>query len=375
MAALAIDLCLTPTIPLCGTGQVIGGLVGGAAKATAGATANAMLSSIADGFTIAARSVIDGMLSALDASTRVDLRADWFTAETRVIAVVTLPVVVLLFVLQVAGSALRREPGGLARGVVGVGKALVGGAFAILALQAALAACDGMCQAVLAGSGQSIDSLARRLAQVAVGGGNPILAIIVAVWAIVSAFLLWAVLIIRKALLLVTGAFTMVAFAGSAWDATRIWLRRWVEIAGALVFCKLVIVVVFVLGAGAFGVSGHGSSRGAALSDVVAGLLLLSVATLAPWLTWQFVHWSGAEIAGGLHQSMARGPVPAAARVGAVTAQRVAASAAAGPAAGATLRAARPGKAADPTPPRGMPVHRLGAPGAGRARPRSEERL
>jgi hypothetical protein len=107
------------------------------------------------------------------------------------------------------------------------------------------------------------------------------------------------------------------AQSSSSWDATRGWVRKWVETAAALVFSKLVIVVVLVTGINAMGLSGAGGeSGGATLSDAFSGLLLLTVATLAPWLCWQFVHWSGAEIAHGMHQSMGRGPIPQAVKRG-----------------------------------------------------------
>ena len=77
----------------------------------------------------------------------------------------------------------------------------------------------------------------------------------------------------------------------------------------ALVLCKVVIVVVFVVGLGAFGSDGTTTTpdtsgiqpTATALSDLLVGLILLSIAAFAPWLTWRFVHWSGMEAASVLH--------------------------------------------------------------------------
>jgi hypothetical protein len=91
----------------------------------------------------------------------------------------------------------------------------------------------------------------------------------------------------------------------------------------ALVFCKVVIVVVFVVGASAFAGIGPSvpasgatpaSSSSGSLSDLLVGLLLLSIAVFAPWLTWRFVHWSGMEAAAVMHGAVAAGPVPSAMR-------------------------------------------------------------
>ena len=145
----------------------------------------------------------------------------------------------------------------------------------------------------------------------------------------------------------------------------------------ALVLCKVVIVVVFVLGLSAFGTDGTTQTAGGpgsqpagtSLSDLLVGLMLLSIAVFAPWTTWKFVHWSGMEAGTALHSSMAASPVPNAVRSTASQARFMAQSAAtsallggaggavgggaaaktSGAGAGGAARAA--GGAAPPTPP------------------------
>jgi type IV secretory pathway VirB6-like protein len=141
---------------------------------------------------------------------------------------------------------------------------------------------------------------------------------------IVGFLLMWAVLLFRKAALMLVAVFAPIAFAGSVWDHTRIWTRRWIEVVVALVFCKVVIVVVFVVGASAFSGVGPTVSGGdttavaakpaASLSDLLVGLLLLTIAVFAPWVTWRFVHWSGMEAAAVMHGAVMAGPVPNAVR-------------------------------------------------------------
>ena len=203
-----------------------------------------------------------------------------------------------------------------------------------------------MCNVLIGATGDGIAGLAKQLLVVSLANpaGGPVLVVILGCWAIVSAFLLWAVLLFRKALLLVTGAFTLLAFAGSSWDATRSWSRKWVETVVALVFSKLVIVVILITGINATDLSGRSSeAAGATLSDVFTGLLLISIATLAPWLCWKFVHWSGTELAHDMHQTMARSPLPAAARTGG-QAVRTAAVGAVAPSGGAGSLLAHAGR-------------------------------
>jgi hypothetical protein len=38
------------------------------------------------------------------------------------------------------------------------------------------------------------------------------------------------VLLFRKAALVLVAVFAPIAFAGSAWDQTRVWTRRWLEV-------------------------------------------------------------------------------------------------------------------------------------------------
>jgi hypothetical protein len=121
MALAQVDPCVGPLDPLCrAAGQVVG-------SASASAT-DLVLGALGGAFVEAAQGVSETALDALDATTRVDLTATWLTRNLGVIAAVTLPAVVALFTLQVIAAVLRREPGGLGRAVMGVGKATLGSA-------------------------------------------------------------------------------------------------------------------------------------------------------------------------------------------------------------------------------------------------------
>ena len=111
--ALQLDVCVGPLDPLCQAANGVAGSVGGAAS-------DAILGGLGASFVTAAQQVTTTALSVLDAGSGIDLNAAWFRQNLSVIAAVTLPAVVALFVLQVVGAVLRREPGGLGRAVVGV---------------------------------------------------------------------------------------------------------------------------------------------------------------------------------------------------------------------------------------------------------------
>ena len=320
--AAPIGLCVGPLDPVCDTAVGVAGSVGGAAS-------DAVLGGLGTSFVSAADQVSRTALAALDSSTRVDLDAEWFQRNVAVIVAVTLPVVVGLFVLQIILAVLRREPGGLARAVLGVGKALLGSAIAIAVTQSALIACDQICVFVAASAGTTVVGAASRfleLSWLAGPSAGPVLQMLLGLAVIVGMLFLWAVLLFRKAALMLVAVFAPIAFAGSVFDHTRVWTRRWIETVVALVFCKVVIVVTFVVGASAFAgagptgaggsepVAATGSSPVGSLSDLLTGLLLLTIAGFAPWLTWRFVHWSGMEAAAVMHSAVAAGPIPGAAR-------------------------------------------------------------
>jgi len=318
MVAPFTDVCVGPLDPVC---QAVGGVAG----SVGGAASDAVLGGLGSAFVAAAQQVSATALAALDATTSIDLTTAWFRQNVAVIAAVSLPAVVGLFVLQVIASVLRREPGGLGRAVVGVGKAMLGAALAVAVTQTALLAADQICQYIAGTAGTTVGGAAERFFELTWLAGpqaGPVLQMLLGLALIVGLLLMWGVLLFRKAALMLVAVFAPIAFAGLVWDHTRVWSRRWIEAVVALVFCKVVIVVVFVVGASAFagvgpnpsGASPGTSTPSGSLSDLLVGLLLLSIAVFAPWLTWRFVHWSGMEAASVMHGAVAAGPVPSAIR-------------------------------------------------------------
>jgi len=332
MVIAQIDPCIGPIDPLC---QVTGQVAGAASTSAA----DVVLGALGGAFVSAAQAVSETAFAALDETTRIDLTATWFTRNLSVMAAVTLPAVVALFVLQVIASVLRREPGGLGRAVMGVGKAMLGSALAIAITQISLVAADQICEVIAASAGTSVKGAALRFFELTWLAGpqaTPVLQMFLGIAIIVGSMLLWAVMLFRKAAVLLVAVFAPVAFAGAAWDQTRAWTGRWIEAMAALVLCKVVIVVVFVVGLGAFGSDGTTTTpdtggtqpTATALSDLLVGLILLSIAVFAPWLTWRFVHWSGMEAASVLHGTIAASPAPKAVRSTASQARYMAQSAA-----------------------------------------------
>lgn len=350
-----------------------------------GAASDYVLGGLGSAFVGGAAQLGELALAALDSTTGVDLGAAWFRANVAVIASIALPAVVALFVLQVIGSVLRREPGGFARAFVGVSKAMLGSALALAITQLMLTAVDELCAYIASRAGYTVAAAAAQFFRfTALASLSPALQILIGLLLTVGFLLLWGVLLFRKAALVLVAVFAPIAFAGAAWDQTRVWTRRWLEVVGALVFCKVVIVVTFVVGASAF--SGDGpaadvrtsSPASVGLSDMLVGVLLLAIAVFAPWLTFRFVHWSGMEAASVMHETVAANPISRAAHsaagTGKVAAQQVALSAVTG-GAGAAARggtaaagAARGASAGGAARPMAAPLNAPRPPAGGESR-------
>ncbi|MCB2177836.1 MAG: type IV secretion system protein [Actinomycetales bacterium] len=311
-------------------------------QAVTASASSTLLGGLGSAFVQGSEQIARAAFASLDQTAAIDLSVNWFRANVGVIAAVTLPLVLGLLVIQVIGSVLRREPGGLVRAVVGVGKALVGAALALAVTQVALTAVDGVCSFIAGSAGTTVGEAAARFFDFARAASSvsPGLQFLLGLLMMVGFALLWGLMVFRKAALLLVAVFAPVAFAGQVWDATRAWTRRWLEVVAALVLCKVVIVVVFVLGASAFSgtgpaVSGESTTSPApAFSDLLVGMLLLSIALFAPWVTWRFVHWGGLEAATMMNSSLAANPVQSGARsttrLGTSVVQQVGVSAALG---------------------------------------------
>ena len=102
-----------------------------------------------------------------------------------------------------------------------------------------------------------------------------------------------------KLLIVVAAVFAPLAFTGSLADITTAWVRRWIETMVALVFSKLILVIIFAIGLGVLSGGVGQSSQSAAggvtqsLTQTIGGALILVMAGLSPWLAIKLVHFTG----------------------------------------------------------------------------------
>jgi hypothetical protein len=273
-------------------------VIGGATKSVA----DAAFSAIAHDFGAAAESVVNWLWRQISAATAVSLGGPGFSTELAITAGIAVTVGVGLFVIQVIVSVVRHQPGGLVRAARGLLVAFMAGGAAIAVVNLLLAAVDDLSSGVVQmATGGNIEQLGSKLlapsalTQVSNAAVTTLLALVM----VAASVVVWAALMVRKLLIVVAAIFAPIAFAGSLAEITTAWVRRWIETMVALVFSKLVLVIIFAIGLGVLGGgAGQSNQPGASgatqsLTQTVAGALILVMAGLSPWLAIKLVHFTG----------------------------------------------------------------------------------
>lgn len=281
--------CLNPTDWLSCGEQLVG-------KAASSATSDAF-SQIAHDFASTADHVTTWLWSEMNQATAVELGGKGWGAYLGITLALAATVGAGLFLIQVIASALRRDMGGLGRAFRGLLIAFVAGGVAVSVAETLIGAADAISNGVMqVGLGTTNwTTVGDRLATLSTTPYGAATLLLVALFMIASTILVWLALTIRKLLLIITAVFAPVAFAGSLSDVTASWVRKWIEYTAALIFSKVILVIIFVVGLGVLdnglGQVGNGATQQA--TQLMTGLLILCLAGLAPWMAIKVVHFAG----------------------------------------------------------------------------------
>ncbi len=287
-------------------GDMLGGNGATAERAYHGASCvSSPLDCLANAVADAAGASFRWLWRNIDTATSIDLVPLFhpFASGGQSLMDVTIEVAALvglaLFFMQIVLSALRAEPGGVGRAARGLVTAYVGSIVAILSIPLLDAAitqvCDGIVKTVtgkdLSGFGHTL-AVAMSLSGLA-GMGLPFALILVGFAIIVSAVIIWAAMMIRKMLVVVAAIFAPLAFSGATADMTKNWMRRWIEVTLALLFSKLILVIIMTVGF--MMMDGYGQHGGITntLTNVSIGVLLLALGGFAPLMALKMVHFAG----------------------------------------------------------------------------------
>lgn len=263
----------------------------------AGSIASNTFAAVARSFGEAATTAGNWLWSQIGSATAVSLGGPGFNLDLSIVASITGVVAVGLFVIQMIQSVLRRDGSGIGRGLRGLVIAFIGGGAAIASVNILLAATDQLSQGVVqVATGTNIQGLGRLLLSTDLSTmSSPGLQLFLAILCLIAIVMIYAALVIRKVLIVVTAVFAPLAFAGSLADVTVSWTRKWIETTLALIFSKLLVVVIFVVGYGMLlsGTGQNGTGITQELTQIVSGILILALAGLAPWMALRIVHFTG----------------------------------------------------------------------------------
>ena len=289
--------------PICDVQKVLG--------AAGGAVAGSVFNQVAQAFGDAAAKVTGRMWSVIAQTTTVDLSGGWFHSMLGITATLAGILITAIFALELIKSVLRREPVALARAGLGLAGGVLGAAAAIGIVTVLLAMTDRLSDGVVRTAG--LGSLAALGTKIAPAGAiattaSPALILILGFLYIVASFLVWVLFVARKAMIIVAAVFAPIAFSGAASRATAGWVRKWIEFTLAMIFAKLIVVIMFTLGLSLVGSPGHGM---AAVGSLFSGLAMMVLACFAPWMLFKLVHFVGGDVIGAHHHGLQQSVVTA----------------------------------------------------------------
>ncbi|MEV3928635.1 ATP-binding protein [Streptomyces sp. NPDC049944] len=253
-----------------------------------------------------AASASDLAAKAVNATTAIDLDAVWFRDNYELLLPIGLILTVGTFCIQLMFAAWRRDERALAQAVIGTMTGVLFSFCAIAFTSVAITVVDALSDGLFQAANTSVDDAIRRVVKVnqigamyGLGWGVPAL---VAFGCAIGAFLYWGVMVARKVGVLVMVALAVFAGAGGGWEVAKRWRRGWIEATATLIVSKLLMTVVFLIGVSAMGKS-DATDGMSALSDAMAGIVVMVLVLLCPYATYKFVHWASD---GGGHDDLHR---------------------------------------------------------------------
>jgi hypothetical protein len=280
-------------------GACLSDLAGSAASSIADSAFN----QIAKDFGTAAGDAVNWLWGQISGATAISLSGSAFTRDLAIVTTLAVVVATGLFLVQIIASVLRRDGGGLARGVRGLLVAFLGSVAAIAITTLLLAAVDSLSAGfVQVATGDSIQQMGSAIltATSITSATNPAAMLLLALIVLGAVVVVWGAMMIRKLLIIVAAVFVPLAFAGATADISTSWVRKWIEMMVALIVSKLILVIIFVIGLGVL-VDGLGETAGGSatqtITQTIIGALILLMGGFAPWLAIKLVHFGGDQFA------------------------------------------------------------------------------
>ena len=257
---------------------------------------------IADAMGLAVSTLFQGMWDVMSTTTSVDVRSSEYVRVYNILFGIAIFITLMFFCFQLITGLVRRDPNALSRAALGVAKSVLGSFLLITCTALLLEITDQLCVGIIQAAGETIESMGDRLALLIsaltvgsiAGGAGALLTIFLAGLMIAAIFILWFSLLIRKALLLVAIVFGPVALAGLTWESAHGWFGKWLTFVVAMIVSKLVVVVIFLIAITQ--IASPISLDLRAISEPIAGIVLLFIASFAPYMAYKFLSFVGFDM-------------------------------------------------------------------------------
>ncbi|MFI5993921.1 ATP-binding protein [Streptomyces sp. NPDC051362] len=253
-----------------------------------------------------AASAADLAAKAVNETTAIDLNVGWFRDNYELLLPIGLALTVGTFCIQLMSAAWRRDERALAQAAIGTMTGVLFSFCAVAFTSVAITVVDALSDGLFQAANSSVDDAIRRVIKVnnlgAMYGLGWTVPALVALGCAIGAFMYWAVMVARKVGVLIMVALAVFAGSGGGWEVAKRWRRGWIEATATLVVSKLLMTVVFLIGVSAMGKSDTKDGM-TALSDAMAGIVVMVLVLLCPYATYKFVHWA---TDGGGHDDLHR---------------------------------------------------------------------
>jgi type IV secretion system protein TrbL len=312
---------------------------------------NSALSGIASSFAQAANSFLAVLFRLLNASTSLSLSGASFITEFNAVFMIGLLVALALAMIELGAAALQRNGARVAKVPLNLLLMVAGTVASISLIDMLLTISDQVSTGLLQATGFSL-STTGMTAALAVAASQPGTELMLAIFIIIAVICCYFALVVRRVLIVVAAVMAPLALAGATAQATRSWVRRWTETILALVFSKVILVIVLITGFHLL--QGAGATNiASAMASLIGGVGLLFIAAFSPLMAMKMVtftggHFAEAALLGHQAVSAAAAPVKKAADVG-----TAAATGGTSAAAGAALGVRLPGGASRTSAPGG----------------------
>lgn len=251
----------------------------------------------------AAAWLMETMWTVFDTTTLVDLTQPGFVSVYNLLFGIALFIVAIFFFLQLITGMIHRDPTALSRTALGAGKSILGSFVVITLTTVLLEIVDQLCIGLIQAAGETTESMGNQLLllanalaglNIAAPGVGAIVSIFLAGLMIAAIGIVWFSLLIRKALILVTVVLAPLALSGASWDVTKGWIGKWATFLIALIVSKLVLVVVFLVAITQ--VATPIDSGLTAVTEPIAGIVLLGIAAFAPYMVYRLISFIGFDL-------------------------------------------------------------------------------